>query len=66
MKWGPVLLETFTDSLLIALPADLLYLYYAGGWREPNEYILCLELASLMAAVLLGTWRIVSFVEKSR
>lgn len=49
--------EILTDAALIVLPADILYLYIAGGWTEPNLIILWSELIALPLLSLLGIWR---------
>ena len=40
---------------LSVLAADLLYLYYAGGWYDPFLFIEELEVAILYFFVVLGT-----------
>lgn len=57
-----LIIEIFTDALLIALPGDIIYLYLVGGWQEPNSYILAVELVILPAIMLLGVWRVVRFI----
>lgn len=37
------LFELLAPLMLIILPADFLYLYYASGWVEPNKLIATAE-----------------------
>jgi len=60
------LIETLTDGLLIWLPGDILYLYFAGGWQEPNQFILYAELVALPLIVLFGVWRLGRFIVNGR
>ena len=55
MKW---VIETITTTCLIVLPIDLLYIYYAGGWREPNAVILWAELGLLYLLPFFAIWRL--------
>lgn len=59
-------IETVTDAFLIWLPGDILYLYFAGGWREPNRFILVTELIMLPLISLFGIWRLVRYIRESR
>ncbi len=48
----------------VILPVDLLYLHYAGGWQEPNSWILSLELALLYVLPVFGVWYLVNYLRK--
>lgn len=48
------LVNCFATMLLSALAMDLLYLYYAGGWTDPNMLILVSEIVILYAIALFG------------
>ena len=50
-------IEAVTTGLLVALPADLLYLYYIGVWYEPNKTLELAELVILYAVPLFAIWR---------
>uniref|UniRef100_A0A6M3KZH4 Uncharacterized protein n=1 Tax=viral metagenome TaxID=1070528 RepID=A0A6M3KZH4_9ZZZZ len=43
-----------TSMLMAGLSLDLLYLYFAGAWYEPNPFILWTELALLFIFVIAG------------
>ena len=60
------IIEVITDTCLIALPADLLYLYFAGAWSDPNKFILVTELVILPLIILFGIWRVWKFLEKEK
>lgn len=62
-KWRNLIIEAITDTLLIVLPGDLLYLYFAGGWYEPAIWLLVLEMLILPCIALLGIWRVVRFIQ---
>ena len=55
------LIEIITDTLLIILPADLLYLYFMGAWYDPIRAIEVTELVILWGAMLLGIWRVIVY-----
>jgi hypothetical protein len=57
-----VLLEVVTAAAIVSLPIDLLYLYFAGGWNEPNQFILGIELGVLFLLPMFGIWRLYHFV----
>jgi len=40
------------------LAGDLLYLYYGGGWTDPNRAILYSELAILWLLIPFSLWRV--------
>lgn len=48
------ILYLFFSMMVCVLSGDLLYLYYAGGWVEPNQIILISELISLYVLVVGG------------
>ena len=52
------LIEVLTDAALIALPTNLLYLYFANAWHEPNQLILASELFCLFVFPVFGIWRV--------
>lgn len=52
-------IEVVTNSCLIILPADLLYIYYMGYWYDPHPVIQYAELALLYMLPILGVWRII-------
>ena len=56
--------EVITNACLIVLPADLLYLYFAGEWTDPNKYILTVELIVLPLILIFGVWRTVRFLNR--
>ena len=58
MKVWKLGIQLFADLLLIVLSADLLYLYYAGGWTDPNRGILLAELVLLWLIIPFGIWKI--------
>ncbi len=58
-----LILEAITDGLLIALPIDLLYLYFAGGWGEPVIWWRYTELAILFAIPFFGIYRIYRYLK---
>jgi hypothetical protein len=51
-----VLIIAINGGLLIGLSVDILYLYFAGGWREPILPILWLELAMLGLTPVFAVW----------
>ena len=53
-----IIVEVITLALMISLPIDLLYLYFAGGWTEPNGIILGIELVVLFLLPPFGIWRL--------
>ena len=55
--------ETLTDAFLIGMAGNLLYLYFAGGWRESNLVILVIELITLGGIVIFGFWRVYDFLK---
>jgi len=60
------LLEALTTACLLWLPIDLLYLYYAGGWVEPNRTILVSEMAFLYLLPVFAIWRIYHYCRRLR
>jgi hypothetical protein len=57
------LMEIITDACLFWLPIDLLYLFYAGGWDDPNKMILYAELTLLYTLPLFAVWRIYKYIK---
>ncbi len=55
----------FANGMLIVLSGDLLYLYIAGGWTEPNEIILISELVLLPLIGIMGLVRMVKIVRET-
>ena len=53
-------------ALLIWLPIDLFLLYYAGGWREPNPFILNTELTVLYSTPLFAIWVLYRYIREER
>ena len=60
------MVESITDALLLALPINLLYLYFKGTWSDPITVILWLELAMLFAIPLFGLWRVFTYIRERR
>ena len=58
-----IVIEIITDVVIIWLPIDLLYLYFANGWREPNLLILHLEIVLLFLLPVFGIYRLYSFIK---
>jgi len=58
-----ILLEVITDAVMIWLPVDLIYLYFAKGWSEPNTIILRVELVVLFLLPMFGIWRVYAFIK---
>ncbi len=48
------ILGLITGMLLSVLAADLLYLYYAGGWYDPIQWIETQEVVALYIIFVLG------------
>jgi len=63
MKTFDIIIVT---AVLVVLPIDLLYLYYAGGWIEPNQLILNAELTILYLIPLYGLWLAIRWREERR
>jgi len=55
-----------TNAFLIALPLDLLYLYFAGAWYDPSPVILYTELGLLFTIPLFAVWRFCRYLSKER
>ena len=51
-------IEVLTDAALIALPTNLLFLYFVNAWYEPNQLILASELFFLFGFTVFGIWRV--------
>ncbi len=54
-----IFLDIFLLILMVVFASDILYLYFAGGWIEPNKSILYTELIILPLTIILGIVRIV-------
>jgi hypothetical protein len=53
---------TVSRVMLAVLSADILYLYYAGGWQEPSSLIRVSELAILYLLMVISIiWSIIYF-----
>jgi len=48
-----LVIKVFLRLVPAILSADLLYLYYAGGWIEPIGYIKIAELVMLYAFIII-------------
>lgn len=59
-----IILETLTDVLIVAMAANLLYLYFTGGWCEPIVAILISELVLLFLAIIFGCYRFIRFMRR--
>ena len=57
------MLEVITAAAVVSLPIDLLYLYFAGGWNEPSDFVLGAELAVLFLLPMFGIWKLYDFVK---
>ncbi len=53
------ILGLLTGIFLSVLSADLLYLYYAGTWREPIRWIEASEIVMLYIIFVLGIVQVV-------
>jgi len=60
------LVEILTDAVVIWLPIDILYLYFAGGWCEPIKVIFWAEMIMLFALPLFGIWRVYFYIRRLR
>jgi len=58
------IIEVLTDTFLIFLPLDLMYIYFYGGWYETNPYIEWAELMLLPCIMLLGIFRVWKYCRK--
>ena len=58
------IVEIVTISTLFWLPIDLLYLYYAGGWVEPNIAILLAELVLLYTLPIFALYRLYRYLKQ--
>ena len=58
--------EILTDAVVIWLPIDLLYLYFAGSWYEPVKVILYSELVLLFALPIFGIMRVYFYIRHLR
>lgn len=53
------ILDTFLLMLLIVMCADLLYLFYAGAWRDSIAAIEIIEIALLYGIGIMASWRLI-------
>ncbi|KKM75490.1 hypothetical protein LCGC14_1389840 [marine sediment metagenome] len=58
--------EVIAVTLLVVLPLDILYLYYAGGWVEPIKVILYVDLVMLYCIPIYGIWQFISWIRRER
>ena len=59
-KWFAELIwQGFLGLIVTVESADLLYLYLAGGWTDPNRIILYTELTCLVILALVGILNLV-------
>jgi len=58
------IIEIITNGVLIALPINLLYLYIAGGWTEPNSIILNIEIFVLVCLPFFSIWRFSNYIRE--
>ncbi len=61
MKPSKIMMEVVANTALIALPGDLLYLYFVGSWYEPMVVVKVLELGMLFLFPLAGIFRFYVF-----
>ncbi|MBA7481036.1 hypothetical protein ES707_16504 [subsurface metagenome] len=54
-------IEIMTDSLLIILSGDLLYLYFAGAWYDTRVAVEITEVILLCFTCIFGIWRLFRF-----
>ena len=47
-------MQLWLSTLLVVLSGDILYLYYAGGWTDPNQVILVTEITLLYVFIISG------------
>jgi len=64
--WPAAVVEIITDTALVALPADLIYLWFVGGWYDPYLAIEYIELFLLFCLIGLGVGRAVYFIARHR
>lgn len=58
--------EAIATACLFWLPIDLLYLYYNGGWQEPNRVVLVAELLLLYCLPVFAVWRFFNYLRSIR
>ena len=58
--------EILTDVVIIWLPIDILYLYFAGSWYEPIKVIFWAEMVMLFVLPLFGIWRVYFYIKGVR
>ena len=58
-------LQSFAGMILVVLAGDLLYLYFAGGWYDPNRVIEITEVTMLCLLIPLGLYVAVSNVKRT-
>jgi len=52
-------LNLAVSIFLVVVSANLLYLYYAGYWYDPNQVIVAIELVFLWIFITLGLLNII-------
>ena len=57
IKWKIV--DVILMGILVALSADILYLYYSGAWYDPYTLIEITEVVLLYVLLIVGPIRIV-------
>ena len=57
IKWKIV--DVILMGILVALSADILYLYYSGAWYDPYKLIEITEVVLLYVLLVVGTIPIV-------
>ncbi len=63
---GLTIIRALAFMWLSVLAADILYLYYAGGWQEPIAIIRIAELAFLYACIPGGIVLAIIEIKKCR
>ncbi len=58
--------EVIAVTLMVVLPLDILYLYYAGGWVEPIKVILYVEIVMLYSIPVYGIWQFIRWIRRER
>lgn len=65
--FGKLFIGMSGRAMLSALSLDLLYLYFSGGWCEPNRVVLYSELVLLSLFSIAGiVWSISYFIRETR
>lgn len=59
--------DIFLIAISIVLACDLIYLYFAGAWHDPNKFIEYSEVALLFIYIVIATARLsMKFFETGR